>query len=130
MPGAPSFAPLFHAKGGGLDARCDNRSVELLPRVLVRRCRGSPPTLNKYLYRTCPSQLVQVLRDFGQAVLVLDQICPVEQLFSARLRATFERKLKYETVHRTVHPESLPAAGSKGLPGAESLPAAGSKGVP
>jgi len=52
----------------------------------------------------------------------LHQFCPVEQLFSPRLRATFERKLKYGTVHRIVCPESLPAADSKGVPGTDGLP--------
>jgi len=51
------------------------------------------------LYQTCPSQLVQVWRDFGQMVLVLHQFCPIAQLFPPRLRATFERKPKYEKVH-------------------------------
>jgi hypothetical protein len=36
------------------------------------------------------------LLDLGQLVLVLDQICSIAQLFSPRLRAKFERKLKYE----------------------------------
>jgi len=54
------------------------------------------------LYRTCPSQSVQVLSNFVRLVLVLDQICPGAQLFSSRLRATLRRKLEYETAHTSV----------------------------
>src|SRR5271154_3000072 len=46
----------------------------------------------------------------------LDQLCPLEPLFSLRLRVTVERKVKYESTHTIVYPESLPVAG---LPAAE-----------
>ena len=60
---------------------------------------------------------------FGAISGSLHQFCPLEQLFSPRLRATFERKLKYETVHKLIYPENLPAAeGPKGLPGTDGLP--------
>jgi hypothetical protein len=74
----------------------------------LRACR-------KNLYQTCSSQSVQVLRDFVQLVLVLDYFCPIAQLFPPPLRATFERKLKYENVPTIIYPESLPVAGSKGV---------------
>jgi hypothetical protein len=67
-------------------------------------------------------------RDFGQLVLVLQQICSIAQLFSPRFRATFERKLKYEIVHRIVYSESLPVAGSKGVP-RQALPHCGTGAI-
>jgi hypothetical protein len=66
--------------------------------------------------KTCTKPVRRNWYRFGTISVSLNQFCPVEQLFSARLRATFERKLKYETVHTIVYPESLPAAGSKGVP--------------
>jgi hypothetical protein len=75
----------------------------------LRACR-------KNLFQTCSSQSVQVLPNFGQLVLVLDQIGSIAQLFPPPLRATFEPKLKYENVHTTVYPESLSVAGAKGAP--------------
>jgi hypothetical protein len=50
--------------------------------------------------------------------------CPVGQLFSPRLRAVLERKLKYETAHTILYASSLPAPGSKGAARAYILPAA------
>jgi hypothetical protein len=91
-----------------------NRPIELLLRFGTEEntLRLRP----KNLYRICSSQSVQVLRDFVQLVLVLDQFCTVAQLFPPRVRATFKRKLKYENEHTIVYPEILPVAGSKGLP--------------
>jgi hypothetical protein len=74
--------------------------------------QGSPPALNK----TCTESVRRNWYRFGAISGSLHQFCPVEQLFSPRLRATFERKLKYETAHTIVYPESLQAGGSKGLP--------------
>ena len=54
--------------------------------------------------------------EFVQLVLVLDQFCPVAQLFPPFLGATLERKLKYETAYTIVYLENQPAAGSKGVP--------------
>jgi len=66
----------------------------------------------KNLYQTCPSQSVQVLADFVQLVLVVDQFCSIAQLFSARLRVTFERILKYETAYKIATCNSVPRRGS------------------
>jgi hypothetical protein len=76
------------------------------------------PTLQRlstYPDKTCTEPVRRNWYRFGTISVSLDQFCPVEQLFSARVRATFERKLNYETVHTIVYPESLPAAGSKGV---------------
>jgi hypothetical protein len=70
--------------------------------------------------KTCTEPVCPNWYGFGAISASLHQFCPVEQLCSARLRATFERKLKYETVHRMVYPESLPVAG---LPAAGGLEA-------
>jgi hypothetical protein len=70
----------------------------------------------KNLCQTCPSQSVQVLHNFVQLVLVLHQICSTAQLFSPRCYATVEPKPKYENIYTIVYPESLPVAGSKGVP--------------
>jgi hypothetical protein len=127
---APHRVRLAPAPSSGLDASCDNRSVEFLPRVLVRRCRDSPPALNKTCTEPVRLNWYRIWRDFVQLVLVLDQFCPIAQLFPPRRRATFERKLKYETVHTIACPENPPVAGSKGLPEAGSLAVADSEGSP
>ena len=88
-------------------------SVERLLRLLV--WREFPRPCEKNLYQTCPSQEVQVCADFVQLVLVLHRFCTVAQLFSPRIRATFEWKLKYENAHTLDCFSILPAAGSKGL---------------
>ena len=128
----------------GATQRLYSCPLELLFRFAIPargRGRHSPPA-RKNLYRTCSSRSVQVLPNFVQLVLVLDQFCPSAQLFPPRLRATFKRKLKYETAHTIVHrracppQEGPPMAGSKGLPRVADLqvaglPAAeGSKGGP
>jgi len=130
FPGARSFAPLFHAKGRGLDAA----SRQPLRRAPTSRAGPTLQRLSACAEKTCTEPVrrnwYRFRRDFVQLVLVLDQFCPVEQLFPPRLRATFERKLKYETVHTIVYPESLPVAGSKGLPGSGGLPARGAQDCP
>ena len=66
--------------------------------------------------KTCTKPVPHNWYRFRAISYSLNQFCPVEQLFSSPLRATFERKLKYETVHTIIYPESLPVAGSKGAP--------------
>jgi hypothetical protein len=108
----------FRRRVGGLDAGCDKRSVGLLPRILIRRCKGFPPTPKK----ACTEPVRRNWYRFGPISGSLHQFCEAEQLFSPRLRATFERKPRYETVHTIVYPENLPAA--------EGPPVAGSQGLP
>jgi len=61
--------------------------------------------------------------DFVQLVLVLDHFCPIAQLFPLLLRATLQRKLKYEIGPTIVHAERLPAAASKNVPRVAISPA-------
>src|SRR5271156_7184364 len=65
--------------------------------------------------KTCTKPVPHNWYRFRAISYSLNQFCPVEQLFSPRLCATFERKLKYETVRTIIYPESLPVAGSKGV---------------
>jgi hypothetical protein len=77
------------------------------------------PTLERlsaHAEKTCTKPVRRNWYRYHNISVSLNQICPVEQLFSPRLRATFERKLKYETLHTIIYPENLPAAGSKGVP--------------
>jgi len=78
--------------------------------------RGEKPRW-KNLYQTCPSQSVQVFRNFVQLVLVLDQICSTAQLFRRPFRATFKRKPNDETALKIAKfSASLGAAADTGNP--------------
>src|SRR5271156_4465133 len=72
--------------------------------------------------KTCTKPVPHNWYRFRAISYSLNQFCPVEQLFSSPLRATFKRKIKYETVHTIFSPESLPVAGSKGVEPAAPVP--------
>ena len=120
FPGAQSFAPLSHAKGRGLDAASRQpfrrtptpRAGPTLQKLsacatLRSRAAGSQDESRcSAIQKTCTKPVRRNWYRFGAISASLHQFCPVEQLFSPRLRATFERKLKYETVHTIVYPEN------------------------
>jgi hypothetical protein len=104
-------ASLRLSKPAGLDA------ASLKP---LRRSPTSlaAPTLQKllaYAHKTCTELGRRNWYKSGTISASLDQFGLVEQLFSTRIRPAFKRKPKYETVHRIVYPESLPAADSQGV---------------
>jgi hypothetical protein len=121
--GRPSFALLFHAKGGGLEeaSRQPSRRTptsRLGSTTQTVRLRHPSVPCRKTIQKPCTKPVHRnrywFSPDFVQLVLVLDHFCPIAQLFPPRLRATFERKLKYETAHTIVYPDSRPVEGSKG----------------
>jgi hypothetical protein len=118
--------------------RRDIRPIAPLFQLPIRRGLTLPfePTLSalkmnraaaqfKYLYQTCSSQSVQVLLNFVQLVLALDQICSIAQLYAPALCVNLKWKPKNENAPKTeqrkaprrnLHAERPPAAGPKPSP--------------
>jgi hypothetical protein len=103
--GCPILRAFGSCEGWGF-RRTSRRPFRRTP---TSRAAPTMKRLSAHAEKTCTEPVCRNWYRFGASSASLHQFCPVEQLFSARLRATFERQLKYETVHRIVHPESLPA---------------------
>jgi hypothetical protein len=114
-----TFLHSFFLKGAGLDAA--SRQPPLQSRAAGSQDESSRPAGR---FKTGTKRVCRNWYRSSPISASLNQFCPFEQLFSPRIRATFERKLKYETVHTIVHLGSLTVAGLKSLPGVASPPAA------
>jgi hypothetical protein len=83
--------------------RCTSRCISLNERAPLLRpaSKTLPARAKKDCAKPVRRNQYRFSSDFLQLVLFLDHFCPIAQLFPPPLRATLQRKLKYESTHTT-----------------------------